>query len=241
MSTPRMLVLQARVSGDPMAEHERRCFVERSGLPDDRVVPHDLCAGPPTLAGLREFDALTVGGSGDFYVSREDLPRFDATLEFLRVVVDRGFPTFASCFGFQCLVRALGGSLVYDPARAEVGTFLVTRTPEAADDELFSHLPPSFQAQMGHNDRVESFPDGAVHLASSARCRYQALRIPERPIWATQFHPELDRETNVDRFRRYLAAYGPHDRASMEAAIAGFRDSPETSGLLRRFLDLVFG
>ncbi len=241
MPIPRMLLLQARRSGDPMASHEHRCFVERSGLPADRVVPYDLCNGPPAPADLRAFDALTVGGSGEFYVSRGNLPRFEETLEFLREVVDRGFPTFASCFGFQCLVRALGGTLVYDPARAEVGTFVVTLAPAASRDELFSRLPPSFQAQMGHNDRVESFPAGPVHLASSERCRYQALRIPERPIWATQFHPELDRETNVDRFRRYLDAYGPHDRASMDAAIEGFRESPETSTLLRRFVDLVFG
>ena len=241
MSAIRLLLLQAREPGDPMAEHERRCFVECSGLPEDRVVAHDLCAGPPSRADLKSFDALSVGGSGEFYVSKGDLPRFEETLEFLRDVVELRFPTFASCFGFQCIVAALGGQLVHDPERAEVGTVIVTLEPAAAADELFSTLRSPFLAQMGHKDHVSTFPEGLIHLASSERCRYQALRLPGRPIWATQFHPELDRETNLDRFRRYLAVYGGHDPASFDAAVAGFQDSPETSALLRRFLDLVFG
>jgi hypothetical protein len=60
-------------------------------------------------------------------------------------------------------------------------------------------------------------------------------------VWATQFHPELDRDTNLDRFRRYLRDYGPKDPTQLAAAEARFGDSPESSSLLTRFLELVFG
>ncbi len=236
----RMLLLQARCAGDPMRQHEHRCFVERTGLPPENVVPHDLCGGPPDPSALRRFDALTVGGSGEFYASRGDLPGFEGLLEFLREAVVRGHPTFASCFGYHSIVRALGGSLAYDPEQAEVGTFALTLTPDGSADPLFRDLPRTFMAQMGHKDRAVSLPDGALNLAASERCRFQALRIPGKPVWATQFHPELDRAANLDRLRCYLRHYGPDDPQEVARFHERFHDSPESSTLLRRFLRLVF-
>ena len=223
-----------------MREHEHRCFVARTGLPPENVVPHDLCGGPPCVSCLRQFDALTVGGSGEFYVSRGNLPRWDAFLDFLREAIDREHPTFASCFGFQAIVRALGGELVHDPQHAEVGTFELSLTADGAADPLFGGLPIRFMAQMGHKDRASSFPHGVLNMASSERCIFQALRLPDKPVWATQFHPELDRDTNLERLRRYLSDYGPQDPDKLAAFEDGFLDSPESSSLLTRFLQLVF-
>ena len=224
-----------------MADHERRCFVARSGLPEANVVPHDLCQGPPSLELLSTFDAVTVGGAGDYYVSKENLPHFREFLDFLREVVARGHPTFASCFGYQCLVLALGGEVIHDPDRCEVGTYELTLTEEGAADALMSVLPERFNAQLGHKDRASRAPDGIVNLASSPLSPFQALRIPDQPIWATQFHPELDRETNLDRFRHYLEGYATvMDKADAARAMERFRESPETSTLLRWFFDLVF-
>ncbi len=236
----RILLLQARNADDPMLAHEHGCFVDRTGLPAEAIEPHDLCGGPPSLSSLLSYDALMVGGSGDYYVSKGNLPRFEAFLDFLREVVARGHPTFASCFGFQSLARALGGELLYDQASAEVGTFELALTEDGKADPLLGNLPARFDAQMGHVDRVTSLPDGVIHLASSRLCTFQALRIPGKPIWATQFHPELDRRTNLDRFRYYRANYGPRDATEHAAAEAGFRESPGASGLLSDFLDLVF-
>lgn len=237
----RMLLLQARRADDPMREHEHNCFVTRTGLPAENVVPHDLCCGPPPLTMLQRYDSLTVGGSGEYYVSRGNLPRFREFLDFLREAVECGHPTFASCFGFQSLVRALGGELVHDPPSAEVGTFELTLTEEGAADPLFGALPRRFMAQMGHKDRASSFPGCALNMASSELCTFQALRVPGKPVWATQFHPELERDTNLDRLRRYLRDYGPRDPEGLARFEERFRDSPESSSLLSRFLRLVFG
>jgi GMP synthase (glutamine-hydrolysing) len=237
-----LLLLQARLPDDPMKEHERQCFVRASGLEDGDVVTWSLLDGPPSAVQIRRFDALTVGGSGDFYVTQENLPRFDELLERLREVVDDGHPTFASCFGYQLLVRALGGEIVHDSDNTEVGSFDLVRTVEGAADELFGTLPATFVAQLGHKERAARHPDGVPNLAASQRSPFQALRVPNKPIWATQFHPELDRETNLDRFRHYLSAYAAYmDAEQREEIVTKFRESPETSALLGRFFALVFG
>jgi GMP synthase (glutamine-hydrolysing) len=238
---PKILLLQARHADDPMASHEHACFVDRSGLPAENVVPHDLCTGPPSLSRVRGHDALMVGGSGDFYVSEANLPFFEGFLDLLREVVETGLPIFASCFGYQSLVEALGGEIIFDPANTEVGTFELTLTGDGQLDDLFGGLPLKFNAQMGHKDRAVAHPKGIPNLASSEASPFQALRVPNKPIWASQFHPELDRAANHDRYRHYLEGYTPHVSAEeQEAALERFHESPEASGLLRRFVELVF-
>lgn len=238
----RVLLLQARYQEDPARREEVETFARVCGLEREAMVPHDLLSGPPSRSQLASVDVLMAGGSGDFYLSQRDLPHLDETLAFLREVVASGYPTFASCFGYQCLVLALGGELVFDPENAEVGTFDLWPTAAARDDELFGPLPSPFAAQLGHKDRTARPPVGTVNLASSERCAHQALRVPGAPVWATQFHPELDRDANWGRFQRYRAGYAAElSPEEIDRAHLRFRDSPDTAGLLRRFLEIVGG
>ena len=238
----RILLLQARDLGDLVREEERRSFARKSGLRVEQIETHDLLAGPPKTARLKGFDAIMVGGSGDFNVSDRSLPHIGANLEFVADVAEKGFPMYASCFGFQMLVEALGGSIVYDPDRMEVGTYEMTLTEAGEADELMGVLPKVFPAQLGHKDCAERLPPGVTHLASSRLNRFQAFRIPGQAIWATQFHPELDARSNRQRFERYLDSYaGVLSAEERKEAVQRFRNSPETEALLPQFLHLVFG
>ena len=237
----RILLLQARRSDDPAGSEERQSFAARLGLPLEQIHTHDLLGGPPTLHQLRSYDSLMVGGSGHFYVSKRDLYGFDAVLELMREVVEVGHPTFASCFGFQLMAEALGGQVVYDPDRAEVGTYWLSLTEGGKKDPLLGALPASFLAQMGHKDRVRRLPETVSHLAAGSHCQFQAFRIPGLPIWAFQFHPELNSADNRLRFIRYMDGYAVHMTSQeREEAMGRFQDSPETETLLPRFVKLVF-
>ena len=203
----KILLLQARNLDDPMKEHELNCFIQKTGLDCDQVIPHSLLEGPPSRNAVGRVDALMVGGSGEFDVSKENLPFYFDFLEFLHACVSRNTPLFASCFGYQCLVVALGGKIVRDDSATEVGTFQLKLTPQGKADPLFEGFPDSFRGSMGHKDRACEQPPGVPNLASSELCLLQALRIPGKPMWATQFHPELDRKTNLDRFQHYFNTY----------------------------------
>ena len=238
---PRILLLQARNADDPAREDERRSFAAKALLPVDHFVAHDLLNGPPSMEQVNTCDALMVGGSGDYYVSKKNLPEFPATMDFFRRIVSMGYPVLASCFGFHLLAHALGGEVVYDLESMEVGTFDLTLSDAGAEDELFCCMPRYFPAQLGHKDRVVRLPDCCVSLASSQKVSYQAFRVLGQPIWATQFHPELDVEENRKRFRQYVAGYATFmSDEEREQTLSKFRDSPETSALIRRFLEINF-
>jgi GMP synthase (glutamine-hydrolysing) len=237
----KILLLQARNPNDLARLDERQSFAERCGLPLENVVPFDLLTGTPTLTQVRQYDALMIGGSGDYYVSKRNLPGFEAVVALLGEVTAVSHPTFASCFGFQLLAFALGGEIIHDPDNIEVGTYPVTLTDAGKKDDLFSCFPETFAAQLGRKDRAISLPETVVHLAGSERAPFQALRVPGKPIWGTQFHPELTKAENLARFNRYLNAYaGVLDEIEMQEALARFKESSETEALIGRFLHIVF-
>ncbi|MDP6944709.1 MAG: type 1 glutamine amidotransferase, partial [Myxococcota bacterium] len=155
-----------------------------------------------------------------------------------KVVIGQQVPTFASCFGFQALVLAGGGEVVHDDKRAEVGTYTLTVTEAGQSDPLFGPLAPKFMAQLGHKDHAARLPAGMTNLAFSELAPYQALQVEGLPIVATQFHPELTRDANTERYLRYWEAYGTGDKAN-DPVLARMADSPEATGLLRRWAALT--
>ena len=239
----RYRLLQARISGDIVKSEEHAAFAQRLGVPSEDIEHHDLLTGPLDYATVASgVDCLLVGGSGAFGLQdRHEHDWINGFVDLLAEVADRRFPMFASCFGFQGLVVAMGGHVAPDEESAEVGSFQLSVLPDGEADPLFRDLPNTFWAQLGHKDRALIYPDGLQNLARSERCPYQALRIPGAPIYATQFHPELTHHNNKSRFKRYYDMYakvfgdGEADRM-MEH---GFKPSPESNALLPRFAALL--
>ncbi len=235
----RFLLLQARNPGDVMASHERVCFADALGVRAEEVAIHDLLRGTPTEAELAAVDILLVGGSGDYGVL-DDAPFIHRFIDFLSdVVVARSVPTFASCFGFQALVVAGGGEVIRDPLRAEVGTFDIHLTEAGAADPLLGPLAPRFPAQLGHKDRARRLPGNLVHLAGSERVPFQAVRVRDLPIFATQFHPELDERGNRHRFEAYMGAYQGSAAEEAEEVLDSLKPTPEATALLPRFVEQI--
>ena len=106
---------------------------------------------------------------------------------------------------------------------------------------MLGTLPDEFVAQMGHMDRAAEMPSGIANLAASDKSPLQALRIPDRLVWATQFHPELDQQSNYERYRAYIERYDPGALQETEESSFQSAPSPEVSKLLPAFLDVIRG
>ncbi len=233
---PRIILLQARNPADPARDDEHRAFAARIGVAPDAIEAVDVLT-TRLHDGTRDgVDCVFVGGSGEYSVL-DDLPAIRGFIDFVAATAESGTPMFASCFGFQALVVGLGGRVVADEDNAEVGTYDLALTEAGAADPLFGALPPGFKAQLGHKDQARTLPAGCIHLASSERTRFQAYRVEGRPVYATQFHPELTWRENRARFERYYAEYGKlFGEAAAKAQLDGHQPSPEANTLLPRFM-----
>jgi GMP synthase (glutamine-hydrolysing) len=235
----KVLVLQARRPDDPMMAHERQCFVNSTGLGSEELDFVNLVDRVPSWEELGSHDALMVGGAGHYSVVDQNAEFFPSSFELLRRVASEGFPTYASCFGFQLFVVALGGTVIHDEDNTEVGGYQLRLTEEGRRDSLLGTLPAEFVGQMGHMDRATEMPPGIANLAGSEKSPLQALRIPGRPVWASQFHPELDQKSNHERYMAYIERYDPGALEEEDGGSYQSLPSPEVSTLLPAFLDMV--
>lgn len=234
-SDVRFLLLQVRNPGDPMSGHEIECFERCFDLPTGRVEIFDLLSGAPTAAQIDAVDVVLLGGSGDYSVARGG-PWLPAALDAMAGLYEIGKPTFASCWGFQAMARAMGGEVVTDRSRAEVGVTWMQLTDAGLDDPVFGPLGRRFQALAGHEDHVVSLPNGAVLLASSERSENQAFHFPGKPIYCTQFHPELDKAGLVSRIAMYPAYLPLAGASTLDELDQMTPELPGTEDILRRFL-----
>ena len=144
---------------------------------------------------------------------------------------------FASCFGHHFLVRALGGELVTDHHRGEVGTFDVHLTDNGLEDPLFAAFPNQFPVQLGHHDIVLAIPPGMEELAYSDKSRYQMLRLADKPIYSSQFHSEMSERHLRALLEMYRDSYLAAETSEEELSLP-LRPSPWADKLLRRFFEL---
>jgi GMP synthase (glutamine-hydrolysing) len=184
------------------------------------------------------FDgAIALGGSLDTYD-----PRLLETRRWIRNGVLRGLPFLGVCLGGQLLASALGAR-VKRQARPELGVHDVYLTDAARRDPLFSGLPGRLAVFGWHQDRFE-LPPGALPLAGSIACAYEAFRF-DAAAYGLQFQPEVRAGdvaswARVPGYRNLLATAGvTPDHLAGELARAATELDKLARQLLERWLELA--
>ena len=157
------------------------------------------------------------------------------TRTWIRRAVLGGLPFLGICLGGQLLASAFGARVA--PGRPELGLHDVFLTDAAEHDPLFAGLPRRLQVLGWHEDSFD-LPLGAVPLAGSIACTYQAFRVGAA-AYGLQFHPEV-RAADLLRWR---SARGYHELAERTGtdfdALASSlrRATPELDRLVEQLLE----
>ncbi len=221
----------------------RTALAEADSDFDDWIA--DGLGRPVLVCSVFEGDELpapnTTGGvvvTGSAAMVRDREAWIERTAEWLRTAVEAGVPILGICFGHQLLAHALGGRVGPNPRGREIGTINVALTGLAAADPLLGGLPARIEVQATHLESVIELPPGAVLLASSALDPHHAFRIPCRPTWGLQFHPELSAAVT----RGYIEAKR-HDMQTEglepDRLLAGVRETRWGNDILARFAQLA--
>jgi GMP synthase (glutamine-hydrolysing) len=234
-----VLLLQVRDDAETCSE-ELDEFVRYSGLEAKQFTVLNAFATPQFDATCMEgYDALFVGGSSDASVTQPDRYPFVENIQSLLLYcLNQSIPVFASCFGFQAGVEALGGRVMVDEPNMEMGTYVIHLTAAAAYDPLLHDLPQQFWAVSGHKERAIVLPETATLLAYSDRCPYHAFRVADKPFYGFQFHPEIDPPDLTARITRYQHRYLKGDAALAEV-LSNLQDTKIANQLIRKFVDRI--
>lgn len=73
----------------------------------------------------------------------------------------------------------------------EVSEFGAINISLDQEDLLFNNISSPMKCIMAHVDEIKELPPGFISIASTEKCRYAAIKLVGKPVWGTQFHPEL--------------------------------------------------
>ncbi len=234
----RVLLLQIR-DGEKVRREELASFAYQSGLRLDQIDVLNVFDTPRFAPSVAEgYDALLVGGASEASVLEpEAYPFVPHGCELLRYARDAGQPVFASCFGFQLAVIAFGGTIVRDERDFEMGTIPIQLAPDAREDPILHDSPDRFLAVSVHRERSIEAPEGCITLAYTEACCH-IFRVVGRPFWGFQFHPEVDRETLVERLTHFKDEY-TEDDDHLQRVLDAAQETPESNHLVTKFVDRV--
>jgi GMP synthase (glutamine-hydrolysing) len=173
-----------------IARRVRECHVY------SQVVPSTMSADE--MLARRPSAVILSGGPASVYAP--GAPPAPAGL------LTAGIPILGICYGFQLMVRDLGGK-VHRTGTGEYGaTALRTAT---AGGVLLAGLPEAQRVWMSHGDTCAVAPPGFTITATTDSTPVAAAEAPGRGLYGMQFHPEvLHTEYGMDMLRSFLAAAG---------------------------------
>lgn len=122
---------------------------------------------------------IFTGGPNSVY--GEDSPRYE------KAIFDLGIPILGICYGSQLMAYALGGSVKTAP----VSEYGKTEVIIDRSSLLFGDVVEKTICWMSHTDYIEKAPEGFTITATTPVCPVAAMELPEKKLYATQFHPEV--------------------------------------------------
>lgn len=230
------LLIQIR-ENETIRKEEYECFLKYSGLKNSEMKSFDVFNTPQFDDSiLQSFDMVFIGGASEASVlDPTSYPFVPNLIRVLKTCISKSIPTFASCFGFQAAVLALEGRIFTDPDEIEMGTYSIALSRMASNDPIFKDCPNPFKAITVHQEMATDLPDSCELLAFTDKCSH-AFKVKDKPFYAFQFHPEVDKETLIQRLGVYQSKYtdGPeHYKNIIENAV----ETPHANSLVRKFVE----
>ncbi len=145
----------------------------------------------PSLKPIEEVDALILSG-GPMGVYQLQDPQYDymhKEIEYIEKAISLGKPILGICFGHQLLASIMGGEVIRNEEKREIGWFDVEILN--AKSPIFMDMENPFHVFQFHNDQVSKAPVCSEVIANSPNCNIQALKYNDYPIYSVQFHPEI--------------------------------------------------
>jgi GMP synthase (glutamine-hydrolysing) len=158
---------------------------------DTKIVPNTT-----PFEDIQDVDALVLSGGSPSVATESGAMGNNG--DYLKKAE---FPILGICAGMQFTCEFFGGSLG-PAANPEFGP---VQLKVNENDGLFRNMPSEFTVWASHNDEVKTVPQGFKVTASSPTCPVEAVRSLTRPIYAVQFHPEVENtEHGSEMFQNFV-------------------------------------
>ena len=230
---------------DDVAATEREAVLDFTGLTEEQRIWARLDRDPFPDIAAADISGIILCGS-PFTVSdpaeTKTAAQVRAEAEIFRVldqVIAHDIPFLGACYGIGTL-GTHQGALIDRTHGEPLGAVEVALTGAGRQDPLIREaaLPERFTGLVGHKEAVHTLPEHATVLAAGTSSPVQMFRVGTRQ-YATQFHPELDVPSIIERARVYRdhGYFSPDEMEDVFDALRG-QDADHPPRLLRAFATL---
>ncbi|MGG4605652.1 glutamine amidotransferase [Paenalcaligenes sp. Me131] len=232
-------VLAILQMGDPPLDIQQKLGVQSdwviAALPETSITVKVLYpASGDTLPEPHLLAGAILTGSTSMVTDRE--PWSEYTADWIRLAIEQQLPLLGICYGHQLIAHALGGVVDYHPAGREIGQLPIQLHDGAQNDPLLAGLPPTFMANLTHEQSVLQPPEQATILASSEHDAHQILRYSPYAL-SLQFHPEFSTEVMSYFLSRREALFST-EGYDIPAMCAALGSTPVARKILHDFVEL---
>ena len=234
----KILLLQIR-DDQKVRREELESFAKYSQLKIEQIDVLNVFDTPHFQSEvLNGYDALYVGGASEANVLEpKKYPFVDDCIELIKSAAEIGLPTFASCFGFQLAILAFGGEVLSKDKDYEMGSIPIKLTNLAEIDPVFKGVNDEFPALSIHRQYSVDLPENLDLLAYTEQCLH-SFKLRDKPLWAFQFHPEVDRATVFERLAIYKEEYTESEE-QFQQVLDSLVETPESHNLMLNFVNRV--
>lgn len=109
--------------------------------------------------------------------------------ELLKFIREVKAPVFGICAGLQLIAKAFGACVA--PMEDISGEHGFVQQQVVSRHPMLAGLNDRFDCMELHCDEVKELPAEFELIASTEKCHIQMIAHKSRPIFGTQFHPEL--------------------------------------------------
>jgi GMP synthase (glutamine-hydrolysing) len=148
---------------------------------DEARVASDIIEYEEILnTNMSKYDGIILSGS----LRGNDI--VDHHLPYFQWIKTCNIPIFGFCAGHHITGKLYGAELLRSVEK-EVGDNLLFIDRM---DPIFIGCPKKFLVRQNHNDSI-TLPREFIQLAHSQGCKVSMIKHRTKPIYTTQFHPEI--------------------------------------------------
>ena len=160
-------------------------FLNEKNISFEKQSPHLL-----NLDSLSNYDSFILSGR-----RKNEKKINEINSKIIRHCIKNNNKLLGICYGAEILALTLGGT-IRKSSSLQKGTESIQISK---DNPLCRNSLDVFES---HSFEISKLPSILIHVAKSNNCKYEIIQYQEKPIFGTQFHPEMSKDGNdlIEKF-----------------------------------------
>ena len=134
------------------------------------------------LHSLDNYDALILSGR-----RKNDKKTNEINSKIITFSIKNSVKLLGICYGAEILALTLGGTI----RKVSLLQKGIEEIKIIKENLLFNNSLNVFES---HGFEISTLPEKLIPLAESKNCRYEIIQYKTKPIFGTQFHPEMSKD-----------------------------------------------